>query len=114
MSGGLKTIDIGGGNGSKGGTSQAYDPFPDEAAKAARLAQEAAAKAPQYQAPPAAPDLADLAFKDATTGRVRRARSGSTADSILGKAIDFGQFIALLSSVYFALIVAWLRNQRGA
>ncbi len=50
----------------------------------------------------APPDLADIAMRDATSGRVRKVRGGSTRESILGSAL---QFVALLGIVGWA----WLR-----
>jgi hypothetical protein len=50
-----------------------------------------------------APDVADIALRDATSGRVRRVRGGSTRESIFGQAMALGPIVLLAISI-------WLRH----
>ena len=48
------------------------------------------------------PDVADIAMRDATTGKVRRVRGGSTRQSILGQAMEFAVIVGIVG-------LAWVR-----
>lgn len=64
---------------------------------AERVAAKRREQAPTVQQPE---DLADLALRDAASGRVRRIRAGSTRDSILGQAMQIG-FLLCISVLYW-------------
>jgi len=105
MSGGPPMVGDLSGNSRGNRAPPKWDPFPDEAAKAERLAKERASRVNQelINSAPAAPDLADIALRDASSGRVRRVRGGSTRDSIFGKAMALGPIVLLAFSI-------WLRH----
>ena len=100
MSGSLPTLGLHGDSRSKRNSgSTDYEPWADPSIKIGKGAELWAKRNPLV--PPAAPDLADFALRDATSGKVRRVRAGSTRDSILGQAMQSG-FLVLLS------VATWL------
>jgi len=105
MSGGLPRLDIGAGD-SRSKRSATTTPVPDEATRAQNVVAERlrAARATASSQPLAAPDIADVALRDASSGKVRKVRAGSTRDSILGSAM---QLAALLG----ASMLAWLASR---
>lgn len=56
---------------------------------------------------PEAPNLADMAIKDSMSGKVRKARAGSMADSLLGQ---WGGFLVLVGIVGMGWVRAVLRG----
>lgn len=115
MSGpGLPRFDIGAGDSrSKKSATAAPALSPEEKAKrmAERnvvLQQAADKKASRDAASLVPPDLADIALRDVSSGKVRKVRAGSTRDSILGSAM---QFIALLGVVGWAWLKAAWRGE---
>lgn len=110
MSGGIPRLDIGAGD-SRSKVSATTTPPPTDEQKAANIADEqrrravpgdiARAKALQP------PDIADMALKDAASGKVRRIRAGSMGDSLLS---SWGGFLVLLGVVGLAWVRAVLRG----
>jgi hypothetical protein len=105
MSGGPPRIGDLSGNSRGNREPPKWDPFPDEAAKAERLAKERASRVNQevLNAAPLPPDIGDIALRDANSGRVRRVRGGSTRESIIGQAMALGPIVLMAIGI-------WLRH----
>lgn len=104
---GIPRIGIGAGD-SRSKGDKTTTPVPDEATRAQNVAAERLRVNKQAEIAQAqalvAPDMADVALRDASSGKVRKVRAGSTRDSILGSAM---QLAALLG----ASMLAWLASR---
>lgn len=101
MSGGLPRIGIGAGD-SRSPKDQTAAPALSPEEKAKRMAernlvlqQAADKKAGRDAASLVPPDIADIALRDASSGKVRKVRAGSTRDSILGTAMSYAALIGI-------------------
>ena len=84
-------------------------PNPKDSAELVLSPEERARRkrAAMGPATPQPPDLADMALKDAASGKVRRIRAGSMRDSLLS---SWGGFLVLVGVVGLAWVRAVLRG----
>lgn len=110
MSGGLPRLDIGAGD-SRSRVSAMATPVVSDEQKALNIAdaqRRVDLEAQRKQAAALLPkDLADMAIKDSMSGKVRKARAGSMADSLIGQ---WAGFLVLVGIVGMGWVRAVLRG----